>query len=425
MKKLIAAGIGIFIIILIIYLSGFSNNHVEAGNESEKYEYEYYYNDTDSGDDSVKDDTETVVPETVVPETAVPKTNDNSEPDITIPSDIDTNSDSITVFVNKEYALPSTFIPEDLIIPDVKFFTDGPEEKRYMRDVAAKALENMFADASEDCEVLYGVSGYRSYSRQTAIYNNNIRQRGSAATNQVSAVPGHSEHQTGLSIDISCKDLNGDLSTEFAGTSEGKWVADNCYKYGFIIRYPKNREKITGYTYEPWHIRYVGTEVATYIYDNDITFEEYFGYTPKKDLSNLIISDAATAETVTPYNEPESTPSADKDEKDNKDKDKEKSKNLKKYSSKKTSKKNNKKKTSENIAEITSQSLTSDTQDSVVSPAPVQSESALTPTAAPVAATEAPVATKCPDATKAPADVPPSTTNIPSDTEELGTAVNQ
>jgi len=165
-----------------------------------------------------------------------------------------------------------------------------------MRKEAADAISEMFKDAASCGEYLYGVSGYRSYSRQATIYDKNVRQRGSAATNMVSAIPGHSEHQTGLAIDISCKELMGLLSESFADTSEGKWVQKNCHKYGFIVRYPKNKEKITGYSYEPWHIRYVGTEVSTYLHDNDITLEEYYDYKPGEITDSNIISDAATAE---------------------------------------------------------------------------------------------------------------------------------
>ena len=83
---------------------------------------------------------------------------------------------------------------------------------------------------------------------------------------------GTSEHQTGLAIDISCSSIQGMLSDKFADTKEGKWVSDNCYKYGFIIRYPKNKSNVTGYGYEPWHIRYVGKELAKYLYDNNILY---------------------------------------------------------------------------------------------------------------------------------------------------------
>jgi hypothetical protein len=89
-------------------------------------------------------------------------------------------------------------------------------------------------------------------------------------------MPGSSEHQTGLSIDVSSDSVGCALEESFGATADGKWLAKNCHKYGFIIRYPKNKTKITGYSYEPWHIRYVGRKLATYLYKNDLTLEEYY-----------------------------------------------------------------------------------------------------------------------------------------------------
>lgn len=289
MKKIITAGCGIMVITLITYMSSLSSTRAMEGNESDSYEYEYYYNTSDDyKGDNMSDSIASV----------------STGSGVISPEGIDTDAASITVLVNKEYSLPSSYIPKELVIPDVRFFAAESEEKKYMRSEAASALEEMFAAAADSGETLYGVSAYRSYSRQSEIYNKNIRQRGSAATNKVSAIPGHSEHQTGLAIDISCKELNGSLSEKFAYTSEGQWVSDNSYKYGFIVRYPKDKEHITGYTYEPWHIRYVGTDLATYLHDNDYTLEEYFNYNPGFDLNSDIISDAATAEVVTSYTTP-------------------------------------------------------------------------------------------------------------------------
>jgi len=90
------------------------------------------------------------------------------------------------------------------------------------------------------------------------------------------ALPGQSEHQTGLAMDVTSESANWGLSNNFGETNEGKWLKDNCYKYGFILRYPEGKEDITGYNYEPWHIRYVGKKVSTYIYTNNITLEEFF-----------------------------------------------------------------------------------------------------------------------------------------------------
>lgn len=121
------------------------------------------------------------------------------------------------------------------------------------------------------------ISGFRSYSTQKTLYNNYVKRDGKAAADRYSARAGHSEHQTGLAADINS------LEQSFENTNEGKWLNDNCYKYGFIIRYPKGKESATGYMFEPWHIRYVGKELASKLYNNGnwISLEEYLGIDSK------------------------------------------------------------------------------------------------------------------------------------------------
>ncbi len=276
MKKLAAAITGILLIALIAGLQGLSENQVRAGNETDEFEYEYYYNETENeNEDDVMDSTS---PSETAPKEDAAKA-------------IDTAPDSIMVFVNKEYPLPKDYVPDNLVMPDIRFYSYDVPDKRYMRKEAAKALEDMFNAAAEDGITLYGVSGYRSYARQREIYNNNVLARGKDETNKVSASPGHSEHQTGLAIDISSADLRGTLSEEFGSSKEGLWVAAHCAKYGFIIRYPKDKEHITGYSYEPWHIRYVGKKNAKRITKAGVTLEEYYGYTPSENADDKIISD--------------------------------------------------------------------------------------------------------------------------------------
>jgi D-alanyl-D-alanine carboxypeptidase len=223
---------------------------------------------------------------------------------------IDTIPSSITVLVNKKYLLPSTYIPSDLTYPNVRFSTYRRDEKKQMRKEAADALEKMFNAAKEEENiVLIGVSGYRSYVRQYTIYNRNVRTRGSKATDSVSAKPGSSEHQSGLSIDISAKSVNCMLEQSFGNTLEGKWVENNGYKFGFVIRYPKGKEDITGYSYEPWHIRYVGKSVAKYLHDNKLCLEEYFGLDESylKDSNTVTGVDVEDPNTVK-YSTPTPTP---------------------------------------------------------------------------------------------------------------------
>lgn len=198
-----------------------------------------------------------------------------------VPSDkMDLEPTSITVYVNKEHALPKDYKPDDLVIPNIHFNLLTYDERTMLRAEAAKAIEKLFAAAEKDNCHLAGVSGYRSYARQYKIFTNNIATQGKEHTLQYSAVPGTSEHQTGLSMDVSTKSQNYQLSDKFADSDEGKWLAENAYKYGFIIRYPKDKADITGYAFEPWHIRYVGRGLSYYLYKNKLTLDEYYHYTP-------------------------------------------------------------------------------------------------------------------------------------------------
>lgn len=199
--------------------------------------------------------------------------------------EIDRTPDSYTVLVNKEYGLPEDYVPDDLVVPNISYPFSYYDEKKLLREVPAAALEELVVAAKEDNVILNGISGYRSYARQKAIYQNNIKTKGLAHTEQYSAKPGYSEHQSGLSIDVSARSNNNALTARFGSTKEGIWLAKNCYKYGFIIRYPKGKEAITGYSYEPWHIRYVGVELATYLTKNNLTLEEYYGYEPKATIA--------------------------------------------------------------------------------------------------------------------------------------------
>lgn len=186
-----------------------------------------------------------------------------------------TNYTDMDALVNKERSLPWDYEPEDLVEPDVPFSFTGEDEKRYMREEAAKALEEMFKKAKEDGILLAAASGYRSYYRQKCLHNYKINQDGNNATKRISAVPGHSEHQTGLAMDITCRSVNLKLKEAFGDEPEGIWVKENAHTFGFIIRYPKGKEEITGYSYEPWHIRYLGEDLAKQVYDSELTYEEF------------------------------------------------------------------------------------------------------------------------------------------------------
>jgi D-alanyl-D-alanine carboxypeptidase len=145
-----------------------------------------------------------------------------------------------------------------------------------IRPDVAKAIETMFTAAKKDSITLVFGSGYRSGSLQQQFYNSYVARDGKAAADRYSARPGHSEHQTGLSFDLTS--LNGKCHLEICwqDTPEGKWVAKHAHTYGFTLRYINGKESITGYQYEPWHFRYVGTELATKLYESNQTLEEYF-----------------------------------------------------------------------------------------------------------------------------------------------------
>ena len=185
------------------------------------------------------------------------------------------DGNNIKVLVNKINWLSRDFTPIDLIIAKVGFLPDTNSEAMFLRRESAKALEKLFKSAKKEKIALYAVSGYRSYQRQSEIFKNNLKKTGELA-NKYSARPGQSEHQTGLAIDVTCKDVEFALVEEFEKTNAYLWLLKNSYKFGFILRYPREKENITGYIFEPWHLRYVGKELAQKLYIEGITLEEYY-----------------------------------------------------------------------------------------------------------------------------------------------------
>ncbi|MET3288467.1 UNVERIFIED_CONTAM: LAS superfamily LD-carboxypeptidase LdcB [Brevibacillus sp. OAP136] len=187
-----------------------------------------------------------------------------------------TTATDLHVLVNKQNALPSSYIPSDLVKINIPFSFSGESPKKMLRKEAAEALESLVAQAASEKIKLVGVSGYRPYHLQEAIFASNVKTEGFAEANRTSAIPGQSEHQTGLSIDISSPVVKNQLTEKLGTTAEGKWLAQNAYKFGFIIRYPQDKEKVTGYSYEPWHIRYVGKDMAQVLQEKNLTLEEYY-----------------------------------------------------------------------------------------------------------------------------------------------------
>jgi len=170
--------------------------------------------------------------------------------------------------VNKNYKLKQDYVPNDLQKINLEYSCDN----KYLREIAKIKFEEMAFDAKEEGYNIIAVSAYRSYDYQEKLYNNYVKDKGLYYADMCSARAGHSEHQTGLAVDIADLSLDYD---NFEKTKEFKWVKNNAHKYGFIMRYPKAKFHITGFKYEPWHYRYVGTDIATHIYNNNLTLEEY------------------------------------------------------------------------------------------------------------------------------------------------------
>lgn len=189
---------------------------------------------------------------------------------ININNDVDLND--YLLLVNKDHELSKNYKPKNLTIPDIPFTDLVSNEEKHVAGIIAKPLENLINEAKDEGIMLMGNSGYRSYKSQKNTFNDRVKSQGIKNAEAYVAKPGFSEHQTGLCIDITNEE-----NFLIQGTREGDWLAENCYRFGFIIRYPLGKEDITGIEYEPWHIRYVGEEAAKYIYENGITLEEYLG----------------------------------------------------------------------------------------------------------------------------------------------------
>lgn len=178
---------------------------------------------------------------------------------------------SINVLVNKYNKLSETYMPKDMEPIEVKYNPEG----LLLRHEAKLAFEEMCRKAERDGICLKAISTFRSFYYQWKIYLKNITpaqsiEDYSTIRDKVSARPGYSEHQTGLSVDIN------DLEPEFEHTPESRWLAANAYVFGFILRYPKYKEKITGYDFEPWHYRYLGKELSQAVYYSDLTYDEFY-----------------------------------------------------------------------------------------------------------------------------------------------------
>ena len=179
------------------------------------------------------------------------------------------NLNTNLILVNKYNYLTEDYIPENLEPIDIAYARSGMQLVRE----AKEAFETLSEDAKKEGKNIIAMSSYRSYDYQVNLYNNYVATDGKEAADTYSARAGYSEHQTGLAVDVYNKVLP---YTSFEETEEFNWMQENAYKYGFILRFPKDKVNITGYQYESWHYRYVGKEAAKYIHNHDLTLEEYY-----------------------------------------------------------------------------------------------------------------------------------------------------
>lgn len=178
------------------------------------------------------------------------------------------NLNKINILVNKHNYLKEDYVPENLKSLSSTYALSNMK----MVEEAANAFESLSKDASKENYKVIAMSTYRSYEYQVDLYNKYVKSDGKEAADTYSGRPGNSEHQTGLAVDVYNQT---ETYTNFEKTKEYNWMQENAYKYGFILRFPKDKENETGYEFESWHYRYVGKDIAKYIHKHNITLEEY------------------------------------------------------------------------------------------------------------------------------------------------------
>ncbi|MBQ4583441.1 MAG: D-alanyl-D-alanine carboxypeptidase family protein [Bacilli bacterium] len=189
--------------------------------------------------------------------------------------DIETTDKSNTMIVNKYYVLKDDYVPDNLAIIPTTHSWGAYGENQATADTVNAFMNMAQAAATEGINLMVN-SSYRDYADQDRVYKLYEDSYGKEYADNIAARPGHSEHQSGYALDIFSTDSTSQKT--FAESNAYAWLKQNCYKYGFIIRYPEGKENITGFNFESWHYRYVGVEIATYIQENDITYDEYYAY---------------------------------------------------------------------------------------------------------------------------------------------------
>lgn len=217
--------------------------------------------------------------EVALPESTTPASTDQETQDAShIPEDLE-SPDSITVIVNKLRPLPADYEPTDLVELPSQFGTSAP----MLRKEAAEATQAMFEAAHQDGINLTVISAYRSYDYQTQLYDNYVRRYGTTNTDEMSARPGFSEHQTGLALDVDTPGGQHTLKQSFGDTPAGQWLVERAHEFGFVIRYPEDEDEYTGFSYEPWHLRYFGEQYAQHIVEHSGVAEREFELDPAPD----------------------------------------------------------------------------------------------------------------------------------------------
>ena len=210
------------------------------------------------------------------PPAVQPTESDSSETAVEptpLPTEL-TDFESVTVLVNKNHPLPADYVPNNLVTPYVNSTSDVIQVNQLAEDALRKMLK-----AAEKAKVNVILNaGYISYATQNDYYEDRVSLVGQAEASKLMPAAGFNEHQTGLAFDFTDSSETVLNTVEFGDTDAGKWLYENAYYYGFILRYPKGKEDITGYEYQPWHYRYVGEDVANAMHeiDPDLTMEEYF-----------------------------------------------------------------------------------------------------------------------------------------------------
>ncbi len=245
-----------------------TNNTEQKENTNEKLKdaskLSYYIKENNSRYESYQKLNPTLTTEQIVTEVNIGLDNEYYTNDINA-----TNLNTSYILVNKYNYLEEDYVPENLEEISNQYALEGMQLVNY----AKEAFEEMAKAAKKENLSIIAMSTYRSYEYQVKLYNNYVKSDGKEKADTYSGRPGYSEHQTGLAVDI----YNGtETYTNFEVTEEFKWMQENAYKYGFILRFPKDKTKETGYEYESWHYRYVGKEIAEYIKKNKISYEEYY-----------------------------------------------------------------------------------------------------------------------------------------------------